>query len=124
MYDLDQDHFPHNQVCRKIQCRAPAPQQHPGKTHLKYNSTNNKDIRECYERQKNVTLIITGDRVLATTVSCLQQSKAWTEMILYLAASFGTPCSLYAKCLPSLNLILGAVIGGPSEVPHILGAGG
>ena len=45
-------------------------------------------------------------------------------MILCFASSFGTPCSLYAKCLPSLSLILGAVIGGPPGEPHTLGGGG
>lgn len=45
-------------------------------------------------------------------------------MILYFTSSFRTPCSLYARCLPSLSLILGADIGGPSGEPRILGGGG
>lgn len=56
--------------------------------------------------------------------SCLQQRNPWTNTILYFPLSFGTPCSLYAKCLPSLSLILGAVTGGPSTEPHVLGEGG
>lgn len=66
----------------------------------------------------------TGDNVSATTTSCRQESKPWIYTILYLAVSFGTPCSLYAKCLPSLSFILDAVTGGAPGDPHILGAGG
>jgi hypothetical protein len=45
------------------------------------------------------------------------------KTILYLACSLGTPDSWYARCLPSLSLILGDVTGGPPGVPGTLGAG-
>uniref|UniRef100_A0A2P2P4B6 Catalytic n=1 Tax=Rhizophora mucronata TaxID=61149 RepID=A0A2P2P4B6_RHIMU len=55
---------------------------------------------------------------------CLVDKKPWTKMILNLAVSFGTPCSMCAKCLPSRSFTLGAVTGGPPSAPQILGGRG
>ena len=51
-------------------------------------------------------------------------SNACIVMILYLALSFCTPSSLYARYLPSLSLILGDVRGGPPGEPHSFVGGG
>lgn len=67
---------------------------------------------------------LTGDKKLAKCESRIQESKPWMYMILNLASSLGIPNSLYARCLPSLNLILGDVTVAPPGEPTSLAGGG